>query len=672
MTTDAPPAAAMRACTTSSSSSSAPPSDDERDWDDWCEDGEDGAPDTAGVDGDDAAASLFEPSLTLPSVPAALAHDAASHAFDLRSIRRALALDDFGTFQVINWVRAEVAAGRDPRPAVADAVQAAGSGGGDAAPRPWADVRYLQPTLDGDALLFYEYSEDDEEDGEGGGRPADAAAATTDNASALVAARAEAAALRSALAALAAVSLPPEAAAALPPAVRIALEDAGWQGGDGEGEDGDDAAAAKKPVLSPPPLQSAAPSSTPAAADAKNTAAVDRGYFGGYAGLGIHRTMLADEARTATYRAALEGNPSRLRGATVLDVGCGTGVLSLFAARGGAGAVVGVEGAAPMAALAARIASVNGFGGGVDGPVRIVHARVEDLVAGGPLPLPSCASPPPPSSPSSSPQKVVDVLVSEWMGYALFFECMLDSVIAARDAWLKPGGAIFPDMATVFVAGVSPAAADLGFWSSVHGLDLSPAADAVREERRGVGAVLPVAAHHVVTAPATVLALDLLTARPGDAEFSAPFCVEAVVPPPPREGEEDDEGVHTDAGGGDPSSVVTVGGLALWFDVGFTPRACPDSPQVLSTSPTSPQTHWHQALLDLEVPVRLAVGDQQAGNAGSDPVLPTHLRGRVSMARGAEHRSVDISLEVEACVGGAGGRAVGNRQVRLFTFAMSG
>lgn len=47
------------------------------------------------------------------------------------------------------------------------------------------------------------------------------------------------------------------------------------------------------------------------------------------------------QVRTDAYQAALEGNPSLLSGATVLDVGCGTGILSMFAARGGAAAVVG-------------------------------------------------------------------------------------------------------------------------------------------------------------------------------------------------------------------------------------------------------------------------------------------------------------------------------------------
>ena len=34
----------------------------------------------------------------------------------------------------------------------------------------------------------------------------------------------------------------------------------------------------------------------------------------------------------------------------------------------------------------------------------------------------------------------IDVIVSEWMGYFLLFESMLDSVIYAREKWLRPGG----------------------------------------------------------------------------------------------------------------------------------------------------------------------------------------------------------------------------------------
>ncbi len=43
--------------------------------------------------------------------------------------------------------------------------------------------------------------------------------------------------------------------------------------------------------------------------------------------------------------------------------------------------------------------------------------------------------------------------MSEWMGYALLFETMLDTVLHARDLYLKPGGAMLPDRANIFIAG---------------------------------------------------------------------------------------------------------------------------------------------------------------------------------------------------------------------------
>jgi protein arginine N-methyltransferase 1 len=48
----------------------------------------------------------------------------------------------------------------------------------------------------------------------------------------------------------------------------------------------------------------------------------------------------------------------------------------------------------------------------------------------------------------------VDIIISEWMGYALIYESMLDTVLYARDRWLvKDGtGLILPDRATVHVA----------------------------------------------------------------------------------------------------------------------------------------------------------------------------------------------------------------------------
>ena len=48
----------------------------------------------------------------------------------------------------------------------------------------------------------------------------------------------------------------------------------------------------------------------------------------------------------------------------------------------------------------------------------------------------------------------VDIIISEWMGYFLLYESMLDTVLYARDRYLKDGGLIFPDKATIFMAGI--------------------------------------------------------------------------------------------------------------------------------------------------------------------------------------------------------------------------
>lgn len=64
--------------------------------------------------------------------------------------------------------------------------------------------------------------------------------------------------------------------------------------------------------------------------------------------------------------------------------------------------------------------------------VEVVHGMIEDLE----------------KSISIKPHSL-DVLLSEWMGYCLLYESMLSSVLFARDRWLKPGGAILPDTATM-------------------------------------------------------------------------------------------------------------------------------------------------------------------------------------------------------------------------------
>jgi len=58
---------------------------------------------------------------------------------------------------------------------------------------------------------------------------------------------------------------------------------------------------------------------------------------------GIHEEMLKDTVRTGSYRSAIINNPHLFKDKTVLDVGCGTGILAMFAVKAGAAHVVGVS-----------------------------------------------------------------------------------------------------------------------------------------------------------------------------------------------------------------------------------------------------------------------------------------------------------------------------------------
>jgi len=75
------------------------------------------------------------------------------------------------------------------------------------------------------------------------------------------------------------------------------------------------------------------------------------------------------------------------------------------------------------------------------------------------------------------PVPKVDIIISEWMGYFLVYESMLETVIVARDKWLdKEHGMILPDIATIHVAAIEDADYKddkINFWDDVYGFDFS-------------------------------------------------------------------------------------------------------------------------------------------------------------------------------------------------------
>lgn len=151
-------------------------------------------------------------------------------------------------------------------------------------------------------------------------------------------------------------------------------------------------------------------------------------YFCSYAYLYHQKQMLMDHTRMRSYYSAIMGNKSLFEDKIVLDIGAGSGVLSLWAAKAGAKKVYAVE-FTDMAKFAKQMVDSNEL----SEVVEVLQTSVEEMNLPG----------------------QVDIIISEWMGYLLLRESMLDSVIQARDKWLKPTGSMFPSHATVYFAPIS-------------------------------------------------------------------------------------------------------------------------------------------------------------------------------------------------------------------------
>lgn len=162
----------------------------------------------------------------------------------------------------------------------------------------------------------------------------------------------------------------------------------------------------------------------------------------------IHAVMIQDQVRTSSYAHFILKNPNLFRDAIVLDVGCGTGILSLFAARSGAKRVIAVD-ASEIAEKAKKIVKANDF----EDTITVIQGKVENVV------LPDGIS-------------QVDIIISEWMGYALLYESMLDSVLVARDRFLRAGGVMAPSQCKMMIALCDAREIykdRIGFWDDVYG-----------------------------------------------------------------------------------------------------------------------------------------------------------------------------------------------------------
>lgn len=311
-----------------------------------------------------------------------------------------------------------------------------------------------------------------------------------------------------------------------------------------------------KAATLPPTAESPTPSSSSTIVDGSAPTWDMDYYFESYSELEIHESMLKDAARTEAYRDALYHNKDFFKGKVVLDVGCGTGILSMFAARAGASQVYSVDNAT-IINKARQIVTANGL----DDIITFVPGQVEQVTL---------------------PVDKVDVIISEWMGYFLLFEGMFDSVIAARDRWLAPDGIMAPSRMTMLVGAFQDSEYvndRYHFWKNVYGFDMSAMKGFLLRDAQ----VDYAHAESLVSVPQVVKEIDTKTSTVPQLDFLTELSLEIM------------------------SEEALLHGLIGWFDTYFEG---PDAFEtiLLSTGPAATPTHWKQCLFLFETPLEVTKG----------------------------------------------------------------
>lgn len=302
-------------------------------------------------------------------------------------------------------------------------------------------------------------------------------------------------------------------------------------------------------------------------------------YFDSYSHYGIHQEMLQDTVRTETYMKSILENKHLFKDKIVLDIGCGTGILCMFAAKAGAKMVIGID-CADIIDSARTIVETNGFAE----KITLIKGKVEEI---------------------ELPEGVekVDIIISEWMGYFLLYESMLDTVLYARDKWLAPGGGMFPDKASLFIAALEDhdyRENKIDYWDNVYGFNMAPLKAQTLDEP-----MVDIAyKEQVISNQKKILDIDLYTVKAEDLDFSSPF--EVTI-----------------------NKTETCHGFISYFACEFS-RCL--KPTRFHTSPAHKKTHWKQTIFYLHEPVVVKANEV--------------IKGQITVTRNAKNpRDLDIEIE---------------------------
>eukprot|EP01121_Diplochlamys_sp_Union-15-3_P010422 TRINITY_DN2919_c0_g1_i8.p1 TRINITY_DN2919_c0_g1~~TRINITY_DN2919_c0_g1_i8.p1 ORF type:complete len:269 (-),score=33.58 TRINITY_DN2919_c0_g1_i8:75-881(-) len=238
----------------------------------------------------------------------------------------------------------------------------------------------------------------------------------------------------------------------------------------------------------------------------------------------------------------------------------------MFAAQAGAKHVYGVECSA-IINQAKEIIKTNHF----EDVITLIQGKIEEVTL---------------------PVAKVDVIISEWMGYFLLYESMLNTVIFARDKWLAPGGIILPDKANLYIAAIEDGDykdEKINFWDNVYGFDMSVIKNMAYREPL-VDVVKP---QSVITSADKILTIDIYTVKEKDLIFESPFKITARR----------NDYAHA---------------FVAYFDIHFTKCHKPIS---FSTAPHSQYTHWKQTVFYMHEAISICKDEVINGSLSCKPNL---------------------------------------------------
>ncbi|CRH02530.1 histone-arginine methyltransferase, putative [Plasmodium relictum] len=181
---------------------------------------------------------------------------------------------------------------------------------------------------------------------------------------------------------------------------------------------------------------------------------IDKNYFDSYNYTSIHRTMILDKSRTNSYYEFIYKNKEIFKNKIVLDIGCGSSIISLFCSDH-AKIIVGIDNAEKILNKAKKIAEKNKanniflFKGKLEDNDIYIDEKEQIYYLSKNINIENF------QKINNVQLKLLkfDIIISEWMGYFLFYECMINTILYARDVYLKENGYIFPNKIYLYICG---------------------------------------------------------------------------------------------------------------------------------------------------------------------------------------------------------------------------